>query len=136
MSVLLVNKMGKKHLLIVEDNDVNLKLYTYVLRGIDVEISIAKTGKEALDKIYSLKPDVVILDIQIPEINGIEVARQVRAKPEFNSLQIVAVTAYSMTGDKEKILQAGCNYYISKPIDTRAFPVIVKKLINGESPDL
>ncbi len=131
-----MKKMSQKKLLIVEDNDVNLKLYTYVLRGIDAEISIAKTGKEKKKKIYSINPDLVILDIQIPEINGIEVARQVRLKKEFDKMVILAVTAYSMTGDKEKILQAGCNFYVSKPIDTRAFPVIIKKIFNGENPNL
>jgi len=124
--------MGKKKLLVVEDNEVNLKLYMYMLKSLDAEIIVARTGVEALDAIESQMPNLVILDIQIPEIDGLEVAKRVRKNPEFKDLTIIAVTAYSMVGDKEKILQSGCNYYVSKPIDTRKFPVMITKLLNGE----
>ncbi len=126
--------MGKKKILIVEDNELNLKLYLYALRPIVVDTLIAKNGDDALALIQKERPDLVILDIQIPGKSGIEVAKIVRAKPELNKMPIIAVTAYSMAGDKEKILAAGCNYYLSKPIDTRAFPNIIQDLLSGKTP--
>lgn len=125
-----------KKVLVVEDNELNLKLFLLTLRPVDAEILVARNGFEALDQIFGAKPDLVILDIQIPGVSGIDVAQQVRAHPSFADLPILAVTAYSMTGDKEKILAAGCTYYISKPIDTRAFPSIVQAILNGETPAL
>ncbi len=126
--------MPKKKILIVEDNDLNLKLYLYALRPIAADILIAKNGDDALNLIQKEKLDLVILDIQIPGKSGIEVAKIVRANPQFSKIQIIAVTAYSMAGDKEKILAAGCNYYMSKPIDTRAFPKIIQDVLDGNKP--
>ncbi len=126
--------MPKKKILIVEDNDLNLKLYLYALRPIAADILIAKNGDDALNLIQKEKLDLVILDIQIPGKSGIEVAKIVRANPQFSQIQIIAVTAYSMAGDKEKILAAGCNYYMSKPIDTRAFPKIIQDVLDGNKP--
>ncbi len=128
--------MPKKKILIVEDNDLNLKLYLYALRPIAADILIAKNGDDALTLIQKEKPDLVILDIQIPGKSGIEVAKIVRAKPELDKIAIIAVTAYSMAGDKEKILAAGCNYYLSKPIDTRAFPKIIQDVLDGKKPPI
>lgn len=128
--------MEKNKLLVVEDNEVNLKLYMYMLKTIDAEILIARTGVEALEVIEKFKPSVIILDIQIPEIDGLEVARRVRKNLELKDITIIAVTAYSMVGDKEKILQSGCNYYVSKPIDTRKFPIIIERLLKGEQLDI
>ncbi len=126
--------MVKKKILIVEDNELNLKLYLYALKPINADFLIAKNGEDALSLIQKDKPDLVILDIQIPGKSGIEVAKIVRLNPEFIKMQIIAVTAYSMAGDKEKILAAGCNYYLSKPIDTRAFPKIIQNLLDGKIP--
>lgn len=120
--------MGKK-ILIVEDNELNRKLYFYTLKSIDAEFSIAVDGYEALDKIRKENPDLVILDIQIPGISGIEVIKEIRKEPQFKNLMVVAVTAYSMQGDMEKILAAGCNHYVSKPINTREFPILIKGLL-------
>jgi len=128
--------MSQKKLLIVEDNELNLKLYMYALKTVKVEILVAKNGDEALNLIRTQKPDVMVLDIQIPGKSGIEVAKIVRANPEFKNMLIIAVTAYSMAGDKEKILGAGCNYYLSKPIDTRAFPKIIQNLLDGKEPPI
>jgi len=125
-----------KKLLIVEDNELNLKLYQYALRPVQAQIIVARNGHEALELILNEKPDLVILDIQIPGISGIEVVKSVRQNPEFADMPVIAVTAYTMVGDKEKILNAGCNYYLSKPIDTRAFLRIIQALLNGEIPEI
>jgi|SRR5271157_2969346 len=128
--------MENKRVLIVEDNELNLKLYLYALRPVGAQILVAHNGNEALDQIFNEKPDLVVLDIQIPGISGIDVAKTVRENPEFADLPIIAVTAYSMAGDKEKILNSGCNYYLSKPIDTRAFPKIIQSILDGETPEI
>jgi two-component system cell cycle response regulator DivK len=125
-----------KKLLIVEDNELNLKLYLYALRPLDAQILIARNGEEALDLVLREKPDAVVLDIQIPGISGMDVAKAVRADPDVAGTPIIAVTAYSMAGDKEKILAAGCDYYLAKPIDTRAFPRIIQSILDGEVPQL
>jgi CheY-like chemotaxis protein len=125
-----------KKLLIVEDNELNLKLYLMVLRPLNAELLVARNGKDALDLIQAEKPDAVVLDIQIPGISGIEVAKAVRANPDVAGTPIIAVTAYSMAGDKEKILAAGCDYYLSKPIDTRAFPTIIQDILDGNVPEI
>ncbi len=128
--------MGKKKVLIVEDNDLNLKLYLLVLRQLDATIMVSKDGDDALVQVEKEHPELVILDVQLPGRNGIEVAKAVRANPALKSVQILAVTAYSMAGDREKILDAGCNYYLAKPIDTRAFPKIIQSILDGQKPIL
>lgn len=116
-------------MLIVEDNELNLKLYTIILKKFDLKILIAREGNKALTMIFNEKPDLVILDIQIPGMSGLDIAKKVRSYPEFNCMPLIAVTAYSMSGDKEKILNAGCNYYISKPLDTREFAKAIQNIL-------
>src|SRR6056297_1046265 len=125
-----------KKILIVEDNDINLKLYNHVIKKIDAEQYVARDGKQALKLAREHVPDVIILDIQIPEINGMEVAKTLRKDSKFDNVKILAVTAYSMRGDKEKILNSGCDYYLSKPISTRELPKIVEDLLNGRPPSI
>ncbi|GAB4326926.1 MAG: response regulator [Promethearchaeota archaeon] len=123
-----------KKVLIVDDNPVNLKLFQYALKPVQAEFTVARDGNEAIEKISSERPDLVILDIQIPGISGLEVAKRVKSDPELKDTILVAVTAYSMEGDKQKILAAGCDWYISKPIDTRAFPQVIQRFLDGEGP--
>ena len=75
------------------------------------------------------KPDLIIMDIQLPKVSGVEVAKRLRQMPSFNRIPIIAVTAYAMKGDKEKIIKAGCDAYLSKPINTRQLPEIVDKML-------
>jgi len=111
-------------------------LYLLARRSLDFQVLVARNCEEALDMIQNEKPDAVVLDIQIPGISGIEVAKAVRANPDVAGTPIIAVTAYSMAGDKEKILAAGCDYYLSKPIDTRGFPRTIQSVLNGETPQM
>lgn len=120
-----------KKILIVEDNELNRKLYFYVLKSLDLTIEIAIDGYEALDKIHHDTYDLVILDIQIPGISGIDVIKEIRKEEKYHNLKVIAVTAYSMQGDREKILDAGCNEYLSKPINTREFPLQIQKLLDS-----
>lgn len=115
----------QKKLLIVEDNRNNLRLFELILKHPAVDLFIARDGPTALEIIARERPDLILLDIQIPGINGLEVARRVRNQFGFHDVVIIAVTAYAMVGDKEKILAAGCDEYISKPVDTRSLPALV-----------
>jgi two-component system cell cycle response regulator DivK len=124
----------QKKITIVEDNELNLKLYQYMLRKIDAEIKFARDGQEALNIITTDPPDLVLLDIQIPGISGLDVIQKLRQMPEFAALPVIAVTAYSMVGDREKILAAGCTEYVSKPIDTHTFPDLITKYLTENTP--
>ena len=97
----------------------------------DYELAEAADGKEGLDKISSEKPDLVLLDISLPEMDGYEVTRAVRSDAAIAETPIIAVTAHAMAGDEEKALEAGCNDYLTKPIDEEELWSKVEKLIGG-----
>ncbi len=126
----------KKKVLVVEDNELNLKLFKMVLQFEEAELVEARTGPEALLMITREHPDLVILDIQLPCLTGLEVAKQVRQDPSLNPVILVAVTALAMAGDRERALNAGCNYYVPKPIDTRSFREAILGILRGDSPPL
>ncbi len=91
----------------------------------------AVDGKEALDVAARERPDLIIMDIQLPGLSGIEVTRKLRQIPEFRHTPIVAITAYAMKGDPEKYIEAGFNAYLSKPINTREMPMKIAELLPG-----
>ncbi|MFT3713146.1 MAG: response regulator [Archangium sp.] len=107
--------------LVVDDNPANVRLAAYVLSTKGFEVKTAGTPDEALAAIGADKPDLVLMDIQLPGMDGLTLTRKLRATPETSKLIIVAFTAYAMRGDEEKALAAGCDGYLSKPIDTRTF---------------
>jgi CheY-like chemotaxis protein len=114
-------------ILIVDDNRVNLKLVTFVVEGQGYEVDTAIDADAALAAVRAHKPDVILMDVQLPGIDGLELTRRIKAEPATTDIAIIAVTAYAMKGDREKALEAGCDDYVSKPIDTRALPVIIAK---------
>jgi CheY-like chemotaxis protein len=103
--------------LIIEDNENNLELIRFILEKADYKTRFAMTGLEGVQQVLSIPPDFVILDIQLPDINGLEVLKRIRANPIGKNIPVIAMTSYAMSGDKEKLLAAGCNAYIEKPID-------------------
>jgi CheY-like chemotaxis protein len=111
--------MAGERVLIVDDNATSLKLAAFVMRASGYEVSIVVDGASALDAIRRQHPDVVLMDIQLPGMSGLDLVRQLRADVASRGLLIIAVTAYAMKGDRERALAAGCNDYITKPIDTR-----------------
>ena len=119
----------KEKILIVEDNPLNMRLLQLVLGKKGYALSAAGSGGEALDVALREKPALIMMDIQLPGMNGLEVTRKLREIPEFAGTPIIAVTAYAMKGDKEKILSSGCDMYLSKPINTRELPGIVAGLL-------
>lgn len=111
----------KKRILIIEDNEQNLYLVTFILEKHGYEIFAARDGQEGINMAESIKPDLILLDIQLPVMDGYAVARQLRRNAEIAQVPIVAVTSYAMTGDREKTIEAGCNGYIEKPINPDTF---------------
>lgn len=107
--------------LIIEDNENNLELIRFILEKSQYKTRFAMTGLEGVQQTLTMPPDFVILDIQLPDINGLEVLKRIRAHPVGKDIPIIAMTSYAMSGDKEKLLAAGCTAYIEKPID----PILV-----------
>lgn len=113
--------MGKSKVLVIEDNSQNMYLVTYLLTAAGYEVVPARNGRDGIDLARQERPSLILLDIQLPEMDGYAVARQLTALPEINGVPIVAVTSYAMPGDKEKALAAGCIGYLEKPIDPDKF---------------
>ena len=110
-----------KTALIIEDNDNNLELIRFILEQAGYKTRFAMTGLEGVQQALTIPPDFIILDIQLPDINGLEVLKRIRAHPVGAVVPIIAMTSYAMSGDREKLLAEGCTAYIEKPID----PVLV-----------
>lgn len=116
-------------ILIVEDNEINMKLIKAILKTKGYILVEAKDGEEALQAVVRERPDLILMDIQIPKIDGLEATRRIRGMEEIGNTLIIALTAHAMEGDREKILDAGCDGYIAKPIDTRTFPLEVEAIL-------
>lgn len=117
-----------KKILIVEDVEMNRDLLVQLLED-NYELVEAKDGREGLEKIKSESPDLVLLDISLPEMDGYEVTRAVRADDAINHVPIIAVTAHAMAGDEDRALEAGCNDYLTKPIDEEELWAKVENLL-------
>jgi two-component system cell cycle response regulator DivK len=110
-----------KVILYIEDNEQNLYLVTFLLEKHGYEVCAAMDGQEGINMAAKVRPDLILLDIQLPLMDGYAVARQLRANPDLTGIPIVAVTSYAMAGDREKAFAAGCSGYIEKPINPDTF---------------
>jgi len=122
-------KLLKEKVMIVEDNPQNMKLLEMLLRAKSYILLKACDGQEALDMATREQPDLIVMDMQLPRMSGIEVTKRLRQMPVFSHTPIIALTAYAMRGDKERFLEAGCDAYLSKPISTRELPGIIDKML-------
>lgn len=122
--------MGNKKILVVEDNPKSMRLIKFLLKHKDYHILEATEGLAALEIALAQQPDLIVMDIQLPGMSGLEVTIQLRNKKEFEKTPIIALTAYAMKGEQDKFLQAGCSDYISKPIDTRVLPLKIEYWLN------
>lgn len=111
----------KKKILYIEDNEQNLYLVRFILEKHGYEVFSATDGQEGIDLAAGIKPDLILLDIQLPRMDGYTVAGHLRANPELATIPIVAVTSYAMAGDRDKALASGCTGYIEKPINPDTF---------------
>ncbi len=107
--------------LYIEDNEQNFYLVNFILTGRGCEVQWAKDGREGIELAGSLEADLILLDIQLPVMDGYTVARTLRENPSLRAVPIVALTSYAMPGDREKALEAGCTGYIEKPINPATF---------------
>lgn len=123
--------MGKK-ILIVEDNDLNLKLFKDLLEAHGYETIEIRDGLEAVPVVKRHRPDLILMDIQLPEISGLDITKKIKADKDICDIPIIAVTAFAMKDDEEKILKAGCQAYISKPISIVNFLDTIRKFL-GEA---
>ena len=119
--------MAGERILIVDDNATNLKLVAYLMKANGYTVDTALDAESAIVAIRNHHPDVILMDIQLPGIDGLELTRRLKADPATRDIVIVAVTAYAMKGDQAKALAAGCDDYITKPIDTRALPETIAR---------
>ena len=118
-------KMPGEPILIVDDNPVNLKLARVLLASEGYSVRTASDAEEALDILRSFYPRLILMDIQLPGMDGLELTKRLKANPETRDILILALTAYAMKGDDKKMLDAGCDGYISKPVDTRTLPGVI-----------
>jgi two-component system cell cycle response regulator DivK len=121
-------------ILLVEDNEQNRYLATFLLEKSGYSVIYARTGKEALRLAQKEKPDLVLMDIQIPEMDGYEAAKQLRTLPGLESVPVVAVTSYAMLGDRDKAMKLGFVGYIEKPISTETFVADIGQFISPPHP--
>jgi two-component system, cell cycle response regulator DivK len=122
--------MAGEPILIVDDNLMNLKLIRVLLAGEGYDVRVAADAAEALAVLQTFMPRLILMDIQLPGIDGLELTKRLKSSPEHHGVTIVALTAYAMKGDARRMIEAGCDGYVAKPIDTREFPAIVARYLS------
>lgn len=120
-----------ERILIVEDNDLNMKLFNDLLRAHGYETIQTNDGVDAMRLARAEHPDLILMDIQLPEVSGLEVAKWLKADDTLCTIPIVAVTAFAMKGDEEKIRRGGCEDYIAKPIKVASFLETIRRHLSG-----
>ena len=123
--------MAKK-IMIVEDNELNMKLFNDLLEAHGYMTVTTRDGTKALEMARDSKPDLILMDIQLPEVSGLDITRMIKAEDDLKHTPIIAVTAFAMKGDEDKIRECGCNGYISKPISIASFIETIKNHLGTE----
>ena len=119
-----------KTVLIVEDNELNMKLFHDLLESYGYDTLGTRNGIEALELARTHRPDLILMDIHLPDVSGLEVTRWIKGDPELRRIPVVAVTAFAMNGDEERIRQGGCEAYLSKPISIAKFMETVRSFLS------
>lgn len=123
-----------KTVLIVEDNELNMKLFNDLLEAHGYRTLKTSHGIEAMELARAHRPDLILMDIQLPEISGLEVTRWLKADEELKSIPVIAITAFAMKGDEERIREGGCEAYMSKPISVAKFIATIKTYLEADTP--
>ena len=113
--------MAKKNILLVEDNEVNRRLAGFLLRSHGYDVREAASASAAFEMLETDRPDLIVMDIQLPGMDGLEITKKLKEQPATADIPVIAVTSYAMKGDREKALAAGCAGYVTKPIDKDTF---------------
>lgn len=116
-----------KTVLVVEDNDLNMKLFCDLLEAHGYATIPTRDGRGVIELVRERRPDLVLMDIQLPEVSGLDITRQLKNDPELNRIPVIAVTAFALKGDEERIRQGGCDAYIAKPISVVRFIETVRQ---------
>lgn len=124
-----LRQISMKTVLIVEDNELNMKLFHDLLEARGYRILQSRDGMEALRIAREERPDLILMDIQLPEVSGLEVTKWIKQDEQLRSIPIIAVTAFAMKGDEEKIREGGCEAYIAKPISVANFLETVQRFL-------
>lgn len=119
--------------LIVEDNELNMKLFHDLLEAHGIETIKAFDGKNVLEIVHEHKPDLILMDIQLPEISGLDITKLIKSDNDIKHIPVIAVTAFAMKGDEQKIREGGCEDYISKPISVGSFMDTINKYLNPDA---
>lgn len=123
--------MANETILIVEDSLLSRKLVETVLRPHGYRLLVAADGEEAIEVATREQPDFILMDLQLPKVSGYDATQRLKSQPETADIPIVALTAYAMAEERERALAAGCDGYITKPIDTRTFPGQVRQYLDA-----
>ncbi len=123
--------MTGETILVVDDNPLNLKLARLLLASEGYDVRTAERAENALAALRSFHPRLILMDVQLPGVDGLELTRRLRADPGMDDVVIVAVTAYAMKSDEQRALAAGCDGYVAKPIDTRTLPGLIRDFLHG-----
>jgi two-component system cell cycle response regulator DivK len=123
--------MGGKRILLIEDNAVNRRLAQFLLKSQGYEVWEVTSAPEAFESLKERQPDLILMDIQLPGIDGLTATRQLKADPATRDIPVLAVTSYAMKGDETKAFEAGCSGYVTKPIDKTVFLQAVAKALRG-----
>lgn len=118
--------MNMPRVLIVDDNLMNLELVSFLLQADGIEVVSVADAHSALRDIHACQPDLILMDIQLPDIDGLTLTRQLKADPSTCDITVVAFTAYAMKGDEARMLDAGCDGYIAKPIEISSFTTTIR----------
>ncbi|MBO0733868.1 MAG: response regulator [Methylocapsa sp.] len=120
----------RKSILIVEDNELNMKLFNDLLEAHGYKTLQTRNGKQALELTRLHRPDLILMDIQLPEVSGLQVTQWIKEDKELSHIPVIAITAFAMKGDEEKIRRGGCEAYLSKPISILKFLETVRTYLN------
>jgi len=118
-----------KVILVIEDQEDNRRIMRDLLTSVNFQVLESVTGEEGVRSAELHKPDLILMDIQLPDFDGYEATRRIKAKPDLKSIPIIAVTSYALSGDDEKAFEAGCDAYVSKPFSPRALLAKIREIL-------
>ncbi|KPH95772.1 hypothetical protein AMS58_06230 [Pseudoalteromonas porphyrae] len=121
--------MNKKPVLVVDDSFANLKIVCLLLESEGYQVETAMDAEEALSVLERFLPSIILMDIQLPGMDGLTLTKKIKSNPRYKNVMVIALTAYAMKGDEERALESGCTGYITKPIDTRKFTTIIESFL-------
>ncbi len=128
--------MSNETILLVEDSPLNRRLIEAILKPRGYRVLVAEDGQQGIDLATAELPSLILMDVQLPGVSGYDATRILKSRPETSHIPIVALTAHAMTDERDRAVAAGCDGYIVKPIDTRAFPDLIRQYLTGSAPGM